>query len=211
MIDSWCSKAETRFLRLSERIFGPGQSNGLRSPEECDSVCWHPAELALVYAVLHLAQCGCRNKSKSAMYSLNMPVAKTGPGRGRHCGEFRRYGIYGHRYLMRRHHSRTDHLIYFSIASPSRNMFRTLPLLRTARTALRQTAPVALRPQPLALTLRPLAARGYAAAAGLSKDDITVRILDVLKSFEKVDSSKVRGDAFSDRLAGGQGGVEGLW
>lgn len=92
-------------------------------------------------------------------------------------------------------------------------MFRTLPLLRTARTArtaLRQTTPIALRPQPLAFSLKPLAARGYAAAAGLSKDDITVRILDVLKSFEKVDSSKVRGYAFSDRLVGGQGGVEGL-
>lgn len=79
-------------------------------------------------------------------------------------------------------------------------MFRTLPLLRTARTALRQAAPIALRPQPLAFSLKPLAARGYAAAAGLSKDDITVRILDVLKSFEKVDSSKVRGYAFSDRF-----------
>ncbi|UOH80731.1 acyl carrier protein [Cryptococcus neoformans] len=74
-------------------------------------------------------------------------------------------------------------------------MFRTLPLLRTARTALRQTTPIALRPQPLAFSLKPLAARGYAAAAGLSKDDITVRILDVLKSFEKVDSSKLTNNA----------------
>lgn len=32
----------------------------------------------------------------------------------------------------------------------------------------------------------------YSAAAGLSKEDITTRVLDVLKSFEKVDSSKVR-------------------
>lgn len=32
----------------------------------------------------------------------------------------------------------------------------------------------------------------YSAAAGLSKEDITARVLDVLKSFEKVDGSKVR-------------------
>ena len=30
----------------------------------------------------------------------------------------------------------------------------------------------------------------YSAAAGLSKEDITTRVLDVLKSFEKVDGSK---------------------
>lgn len=43
---------------------------GVRSPEERDSVCWHPAELALVYAVLHLEECGYRNKSKSAVYNV---------------------------------------------------------------------------------------------------------------------------------------------
>ena len=32
----------------------------------------------------------------------------------------------------------------------------------------------------------------YAAAAGLSKQDIETRVLDVLKGFEKVDGSKVR-------------------
>ena len=32
----------------------------------------------------------------------------------------------------------------------------------------------------------------YSAAAGLSKEDITTRVLDVLKAFEKVDPSKVR-------------------
>ncbi len=31
----------------------------------------------------------------------------------------------------------------------------------------------------------------YSAAAGLSQEDITSRVLDVLKSFEKVDGSKV--------------------
>lgn len=32
----------------------------------------------------------------------------------------------------------------------------------------------------------------FSAAAGLSKDEITTRVLDVLKSFEKVEPSKVR-------------------
>ena len=32
----------------------------------------------------------------------------------------------------------------------------------------------------------------FSAAAGLSKEEITTRVLDVLKSFEKVDTSKVR-------------------
>ncbi len=32
----------------------------------------------------------------------------------------------------------------------------------------------------------------FSAAAGLSKEEITTRVLDVLKSFEKVDRSKVR-------------------
>jgi hypothetical protein len=31
----------------------------------------------------------------------------------------------------------------------------------------------------------------YSAAAGLSRNDIQTRVLDVLKSFEKVDGSKV--------------------
>ncbi|CAE6538210.1 unnamed protein product [Rhizoctonia solani] len=33
--------------------------------------------------------------------------------------------------------------------------------------------------------------RSYAAASGLSKDDIQVRVLDVLKSFEKVNAAKL--------------------
>lgn len=136
------------------------------------------------------------------MYSTVMLlVAKTGQGRSATAGNF------GDMIYMGIVTScgdiipvqRSSHL-YFFISSSSHDMFRTLPLLRTARAALRQTAPIALRPQPLAFSLKPLAARGYAAAAGLSKDDITVRILDVLKSFEKVDSSKVRGYAFSDRF-----------
>jgi NADH dehydrogenase (ubiquinone) 1 alpha/beta subcomplex 1 len=36
-----------------------------------------------------------------------------------------------------------------------------------------------------------LSARGYAASAGLSKDDISSRVLEVMKTFEKVDGGKV--------------------
>jgi NADH dehydrogenase (ubiquinone) 1 alpha/beta subcomplex 1 len=35
------------------------------------------------------------------------------------------------------------------------------------------------------------AVRGYAASAGLSKDDISSRVLEVMKTFEKVDGGKV--------------------
>jgi hypothetical protein len=46
-----------------------------------------------------------------------------------------------------------------------------------------------------ALTLpsaSPVGVRGYAAAAGISKEDIQSRVLDVMKTFEKVDGGKVR-------------------
>jgi hypothetical protein len=35
--------------------------------------------------------------------------------------------------------------------------------------------------------------RAYASSAGLGKDDIQKRVLDVLKGFERVDQTKVRG------------------
>ena len=40
---------------------------------------------------------------------------------------------------------------------------------------------------------RVLQQASYSAAAGLKKEEITTRILDVLKGFEKVDQSKVGG------------------
>ncbi|ODO05101.1 acyl carrier protein [Cryptococcus wingfieldii CBS 7118] len=72
-------------------------------------------------------------------------------------------------------------------------MFRSLPLLRAARPALTAPALRALRPQPAfkpALALRP-----YSAAAGLSKEDITKRVLEVLQDFEKVDATKLTNNA----------------
>ena len=41
------------------------------------------------------------------------------------------------------------------------------------------------------LPARPAFRAPYSAAAGLSRDDIQTRILDLLKGFEKVDQSKV--------------------
>ncbi|WVQ96510.1 acyl carrier protein [Kwoniella sp. CBS 9459] len=81
-------------------------------------------------------------------------------------------------------------------------MYRTVPVLRSALPTLRLragAAPLALARAPLA-SVRPAPAsafqyRGYAAAAGLSKEDITSRVLDVLKSFEKVDGGKLSPNA----------------
>ncbi|ODO09943.1 acyl carrier protein [Cryptococcus amylolentus CBS 6273] len=76
-------------------------------------------------------------------------------------------------------------------------MFRSLPLLRAARPALRTPALRALRPQPAQqAAFKPaLALRAYSAAAGLSKEDITKRVLEVLQDFEKVDATKLTNNA----------------
>lgn len=76
----------------------------VRSPEECNSMCWHSAELALVYAVLHLEECGCAGKSKSIMYKCILCKSRKRVRTKCHRGKFRRYGIYDNRYLMQRHH-----------------------------------------------------------------------------------------------------------
>ncbi|SPO20474.1 probable ACP1 - mitochondrial acyl-carrier protein [Ustilago trichophora] len=63
--------------------------------------------------------------------------------------------------------------------------------LRTAAASLvRARAPMALA-RPAIMTPRFAPVRFYAASAGLSKSDIETRIVDVLKTFEKVDPSKV--------------------
>ena len=62
-------------------------------------------------------------------------------------------------------------------------------ILPTLRTALPR--PVVAR--AIALPARPQAIRFYAASSGLNKDDITKRVMDVLKEFEKVDGVKVSG------------------
>lgn len=69
---------------------------------------------------------------------------------------------------------------------------------RASSTALPRAAPQPLRVAVASSKLQaqsPLflnAARGYASGGGLSHQEIQNRILDVLKSFEKVDPSKVR-------------------
>lgn len=75
------------------------------------------------------------------------------------------------------------------ISQEPTTMFRSailrsqLPAFRSA--ALASVRPAVARPTPVFLS------RGYAAAAGLSKDDISSRVLEVMKSFEKVDGGKV--------------------
>lgn len=65
-----------------------------------------------------------------------------------------------------------------------------------ARRALARPATVAA-PRMAAIRFSPaVAARGYAAASGLKKEDIQSRILEVMKGFEKVDGAKVRSEAF---------------
>lgn len=66
-------------------------------------------------------------------------------------------------------------------------MFRSVTALRAPLSAAiaRPAAVAFARPAPVLL------ARGYAAAAGLSKDDISSRVLEVMKTFEKVDGGKV--------------------
>ncbi|SNX84182.1 probable ACP1 - mitochondrial acyl-carrier protein [Melanopsichium pennsylvanicum] len=68
--------------------------------------------------------------------------------------------------------------------------------LRTAAASLiRARAPMAIARPAVAraavVTPRFAPVRFYAASAGLSKSDIETRIVDVLKTFEKVDPSKV--------------------
>jgi NADH dehydrogenase (ubiquinone) 1 alpha/beta subcomplex 1 len=73
-------------------------------------------------------------------------------------------------------------------------------LLPTLRTALPR--PMVARTAAIAFPARPQAVRFYAASAGLSKDDITKRVMDVLKEFEKVDGVKVSPRGSYERLGG---------
>lgn len=95
----------------------------------------------------------------------------------------------------------TNHLERVSPPQPTHPLIpplslNTIRIMFTAalRTASRSVAPRAgfrMAAASPAASLRPiLLARGYA-SAGLSRDDITARVLDVLKTFEKVDGGKV--------------------
>lgn len=69
-------------------------------------------------------------------------------------------------------------------------MFRTaLPAFRAI--ARSTAAPAVARPAFVAQRIA--GQRFYAASAGLDKEQITSRVLDVLKGFEKVDGGKVSG------------------
>ena len=63
-------------------------------------------------------------------------------------------------------------------------------VFNVARTA--RVAPVAASARSVAFARPAFVYRSYSAATGLSKDDIQTRVLDVIKSFEKVDPTKVK-------------------
>ena len=77
------------------------------------------------------------------------------------------------------------------LLSKTTDMFRLAARNFTARN-VNVAARLAVAPR-LALAARAqyVPRAQFSAAAGLSKEDITTRVLDVLKSFEKVDGSKV--------------------
>ncbi|KAI9634685.1 acyl carrier protein-like protein [Dioszegia hungarica] len=70
-------------------------------------------------------------------------------------------------------------------------------MFRAALPALRSALPSA-RPSAFAAAARfqqPIAVRTYAAAAGLSRSDIESRVMEVMKTFEKVDGGKLSASA----------------
>ncbi|KAH7334578.1 acyl carrier protein-like protein [Rhizoctonia solani] len=71
-------------------------------------------------------------------------------------------------------------------------------LFRRSAFNLARTASIPAR----TTVMRPaFAVRSYAAASGLSKDDIQARVLDVLKGFEKIDAAKLApASSFTDDL-----------
>lgn len=86
-----------------------------------------------------------------------------------------------------RHHITSNHHPLIQGIPLTNTMFRSVILrapLRAASFALARPS-AALRPASITL------ARGYAASAGLAKDDISSRVLEVMKTFEKVDGGKV--------------------
>ena len=63
--------------------------------------------------------------------------------------------------------------------------------------ATRLAAQVLGRARVAAPSLRLPAARGFAAAGGVPAEEVTERVIAVVKNFEKVDGSKVRGQTLA--------------
>jgi NADH dehydrogenase (ubiquinone) 1 alpha/beta subcomplex 1 len=82
--------------------------------------------------------------------------------------------------------ARPGYLSLFSLHyySPLLSMFRPTALLNAASKA------AAFRSMPTTSRMAPVAYRFYS-SAGLSQSDIEVRVLDILKGFDKVDANKV--------------------
>jgi hypothetical protein len=70
-----------------------------------------------------------------------------------------------------------------------------IPALRAVRQSRTITPTPLLRRSPIASTIRIqthfLQSRGYAAGGGLSHEEITGRVMEIMKQFEKVDQKKV--------------------
>ena len=88
-----------------------------------------------------------------------------------------------------------------TITAQLQTLTRKSTLTRKTMSFLRAALRTAARPRPLVALPRSgvvmrqsfaLQRAWYSAASGLSESDIRARIFDVLKSFEKVDASKVR-------------------
>ena len=79
------------------------------------------------------------------------------------------------------------HLVY--IMTAFRLALKSIP--RATSSSLVRPTPLLLR-APISRTIpQPLLVRGYAASAGLTKDDIKARIMEVMRDFEKVNAAKV--------------------
>lgn len=73
-----------------------------------------------------------------------------------------------------------------------------MPVMAATAAAPRLAAPSMLRtaaPRAVAPTSFAVARRGYASSSGLSQQEIQNRIVEILKSFEKVDPAKVNAEA----------------
>lgn len=78
------------------------------------------------------------------------------------------------------------------LTSPQHPYYTSYTMFRAAIPAFRAVARSSvIAARPVAQTQRIAGQRWYAASAGLDKEQITSRVLEVLKGFEKVDGGKV--------------------
>ena len=83
---------------------------------------------------------------------------------------------------------------------------RTLAALRSGVLASVRIPPSFAAAQQVGAPTALQALRGFADASFLNKDEVTQRVLDVVKNFEKVEASKARACGGGDGGVGGGGG-----